>query len=77
MNKAQDAENPDSWAQLAEAYFDISNLQDNESIEQKESYRMAEEILKRANITSSNKYKRILGNLNSDELSKDVEKTNL
>lgn len=77
LGKAQDPEDPDTWAQLAEAYIDLGNLQDNESVEQEESYNKAEEILKRANIASHNKYQHILDNLNSDELSKDVENTNL
>lgn len=77
FNKAQDPEDPDSWAQLAEAYIDLGNLQDNESTEQEESYQKAEELLKRANVASHNKYQHILDNLNSDELSKNVANTNL
>lgn len=77
LTLAQDPENADSWAQLAEAYIDLGNLQDNESKEQEQSYKKAETILEKANIASHNKYKHILDNLNSDALSKDVEKTNI
>lgn len=77
LTKAQDPENADSWAQLAEAYIDLGNVQDNESTEQERSYKEAEQILQKANIASHNKYQYILDNLNSDSLSKEVENTNI
>lgn len=77
LTKAQDPENAESWAQLAEAYIDLGNVQDNESAEQEESYKKAEEILQKANVASHNKYQYILDNMNSDSLSKEVENTNI
>lgn len=77
LTKAQDPENADSWAQLAEAYIDLGNVQDNESSEQEESYKKAEQILQKANIASHNKYQYILDNMNSDSLSQEVENTNI
>lgn len=77
LTKAQDPENAESWAQLAEAYIDLGNVQDNESAEQEESYKKAEEILQKANVASHNKYQYTLDNMNSDSLSKEVENTNI
>lgn len=77
LEMAQDPENADTWAQLAEGYIDLGNIQDNESSEQEKSYQTAETILKKANVASHNKYQYILDNLNSDTLSNDVERTNI
>lgn len=63
---AKDPNNPDSWAQLAEAVIDLGNLQDLESTEQEKLYHEAEDILQKANIASNNKYQYILDNLNSN-----------
>lgn len=64
---AKDPNNPATWAQLAESIIDLGNLQDNESTEQENLYHEAEDILKKANIASNNKYRYILDNLNNDD----------
>ncbi|CCF57605.1 hypothetical protein KAFR_0C06130 [Kazachstania africana CBS 2517] len=63
LDKAQISDDPETWVQVAEAYIDLGNIHDYGSTEQEDAYKKAEELLKRANVASHNKYEDILNNL--------------
>lgn len=63
LKNAQDDQEPDSWANVAEAMISLANTYDLESDEQEKLYKEAEEILTRANNATNGKYDDILENL--------------
>ncbi|GEQ66939.1 hypothetical protein JCM33374_g602 [Metschnikowia sp. JCM 33374] len=63
LKDAQDEEEPDSWAALAEAMISLGNMYDLDSSEQESIYKEAEEILVRANNATNGRYEKILENL--------------
>ncbi|CAG62184.1 uncharacterized protein GVI51_L10131 [Nakaseomyces glabratus] len=63
LDKAQIEDEPETWAQVAEAYIDLGNLHDNESSEQEKAYQTAETLLTKANTATHGKYDDILENL--------------
>lgn len=60
---AQDEEDPDSWADYAEAMISMGNLYDVDSAEQEELYLKAEKLLNKANNATNGKYEDALENL--------------
>lgn len=63
LKDAEDEEEPESWVNVAEAMISLANLYDMDSEQQEEYYSKAEEVLKRANNATDNKYQDILDNL--------------
>lgn len=63
LKQAQDDEEPDTWAAVAEALISLGNTFDLESEQQEKIYKEAEEILVRANNATNGKYENILENL--------------
>ncbi|OBA22178.1 hypothetical protein METBIDRAFT_39828 [Metschnikowia bicuspidata var. bicuspidata NRRL YB-4993] len=63
LRVAQDEEDPDSWAAVAEAMISLGNMYDLDSDEQEAIYKEAEEILMRANNATNGRYEKILENL--------------
>lgn len=66
LRVAEDDENPDSWASVAEAIISLGNVHDVGSEEQEKLYKEAEKILIRANNVTNGKYEGILENLLQD-----------
>ena len=63
LKVAQDEEEPDSWAAVAEAMISLGNMYDLDSDEQESIYKEAEEILTRANNATNGRYDKVLENL--------------
>ena len=63
LRLAQDEEDPDSWAALAEAMISLGNMYELDSDEQESVYKEAEEILVRANNATNGRYEKVLENL--------------
>ncbi|CCC70944.1 hypothetical protein NCAS_0G00570 [Naumovozyma castellii] len=63
LKKAQLKDSPETWVQVAEAFIDLGNVQDNESAEQEAAYKSAEQLLRKANRATNGKYEHILDNL--------------
>lgn len=63
LKAAQDDDEPDSWASVAEATISLGNVYDVDSEEQEKLYKEAEVILRRANNVTNGKYESILENL--------------
>ncbi|SGZ49274.1 CIC11C00000003705 [Sungouiella intermedia] len=63
LKDAQDEQDPDTWANVAEAMISLANTHDLESKEQESIYKEAEDILTRANNATNGKYDDILENL--------------
>lgn len=63
LKQAQDEEDPDTWANVAEAMISLANTHDLESAEQEKIYHEAEKLLDRANIATNGLYEDILENL--------------
>lgn len=63
LRAAEDADEPDSWASVAEAIISLGNVYDVDSEEQERLYKEAEAILVRANNVTNGKYETILENL--------------
>lgn len=63
LKDAQDDQEPDSWANVAEAMISLANIHDLESPEQEQLYKDAEDILTKANNATNGKYDVILENL--------------
>lgn len=63
LRAAQDDEEPDSWASVAEAIILLGNMYDVGDEEQERLYKEAEQILVRANNVTNGKYEAILQNL--------------
>lgn len=63
LKEAEDEEDPDSWASVAEATISLGNIYDISSEEQEKLYKEAESILIRANNATNGKYESILENL--------------
>lgn len=63
LKQAQDDEDPDLWATVAEALISLGNTHELDSAEQEKIYKEAEEILVRANNATNGKYENILENL--------------
>ncbi|CAI5756765.1 unnamed protein product [Candida verbasci] len=63
LKAAKDEEEPDSWADIAEAMIQLGNLYEVDSEEQEKLYKEAEEILKKANNVTNGLYEDILDNL--------------
>lgn len=66
LRAAEDDENPDSWASVAEAIISLGNVYDVGSQEQEKLYEEAEKILIRANNVTNGKYESILENLTQE-----------
>lgn len=63
LKDAQDEQDPETWANVAEAMISLANTHDLESKEQESIYKEAEELLSRANNATNGKYDDILENL--------------
>lgn len=63
LKMAEDKEEPESWANVAEAMISLGNLYDIDSKDQEHYYGEAEKILTRANNATNGKYEDILNNL--------------
>lgn len=63
LRDAQDEQDPDTWANVAEAMISLANTHELESSEQEAIYKEAEDILTRANNATNGKYDNILENL--------------
>lgn len=63
LKEAQDEQDPDTWANVAEAMISLANTYDLESTEQEKIYKEAEDVLTRANNATNGKYDNILENL--------------
>lgn len=66
LRAAEEEEEPDSWASVAEAIISLGNVYDLGSEEQEELYKEAECILIRANNVTNGKYESVLENLRHD-----------
>lgn len=63
LKEAQDDQDPDTWANVAEAMISLANTHDFQSKEQESIYKDAEDLLTRANNATNGKYDDILENL--------------
>lgn len=66
LKEAQDEEEPDSWAAVAEAMISLGNTYDLDSSEQESIYQEAEALLTRANNATNGRYDKILENLTAE-----------
>jgi hypothetical protein len=63
LRKANDEEDPKTWANIAEALITYANLLELESEEQENNYKEAEKLLRRANNATHGHYEDILNSL--------------
>lgn len=63
LKVAQDEEEPDSWAAVAEAMISLGNTYDLDSEIQEKTYQEAEKLLTRANNATNGRYSKVLENL--------------
>lgn len=63
LKDSQDADEPETWVNVAEAMISLGNVHELDSPEQEKAYREAEEILVKANNATNGKFDDILHNL--------------